>query len=466
VEKTCSALYRGRNSDRDVMVVVTTSRTPDLTGPAREAHTELCRKTSRPSTAATAAAELGTIRCKSEWKAADEACWQHKQPAMNSERRAGLLISATLHGLVVGILATPATLHRTPSQTDSTVAVLQVNVADLAGVTDQTFDFDLEKIISRSDSLFPFTQGALLPAQMTRQPQTENRAPSTNVFVPQSRLAHPRLELTNDRLQELLDESWSRRNRWDAFEPIAVVASHHHPDVGDLSLLLRGYVDQNSFQPFAASWNPEGKVWALLSIAADHPDFVEYISRFIAHYPSSRSSTELLLLLDKVVQANLEALVALVKSDPLTDLDWTAAVNPRAAKALSTLHQYHQRQLGRRGLWRIDALRMKYDEVRVAVLQHLIRNTPRQYRSNDALFLLGEIYWKQGRFTDAVLSWQTMVPHSGDTHFAASSEVRQAIATGTAHRERINAALERDKDRWLDSSFARLQRFGYRFDTF
>ena len=385
---------------------------------------------------------------------------------MNAERRVGLLISATLHVFAVGIVAWPGTLHRTPPETESTVDVLQVDVADLAGVTDQTFDFDLEKIISRGGGLFPFMQGPLLEAYITPLLQDGGRALSTNTFVRESSPVRPTLELTNGRLQELLDKSWSRRRRWDAFTPIADAASQHHPEQGDLPALIRGYVDQNSLQPFAAPWNAEGKVWALLSIAADHADFVAYISQFIAQHPSSRSSTELLFLLDKVVQANLEALIALVNTDPLSDLRWTREVNPRAAEALSALRLYHQARLARRGLWGIDAIRATYDEVRMRVLQHLIRNTPRQHRSNDALFLLGEIYWRRGRFTDAMLSWQRMVPHSGDTHFAGSSEVRQAIATGTANRERINAALDRDKHRWLDLSFARLQRFGYRFDTF
>ena len=385
---------------------------------------------------------------------------------MSSERRVGLVISATLHGLVMALLARPATLQRNPPETDSTVDILRVDIADLADAADQTFNFDLEKIITRGRSLFPFTQEGLLQAQISKRPQTESSDRSASAFVPQSSFTRPPLDLTNDRLQELLDKSWSRRDRWDAFEPIAEVASHHHPELGDLSLLLRGYVDQNSLQPFTASWNPEGKVWALLSIAADHVDFVEYISRFIAQHPSSRSSTELLFLLDKVVQANLEALVALLKTDPLTDLRWTTEVNPRAAEVLTALRLYHQTTLGRRGLWGIDAIAARYSYVRVAILQHLIRTTPHRYRLSDALFLLGEIHWRHGRFSDATLSWQKMVPHSSDTHFAASSEVRQAIATGTADRERIDAALDRDKDRWLDASLVRLRRFGYRFNTF
>jgi hypothetical protein len=385
---------------------------------------------------------------------------------MNSERRVGFVISALLHGLSLGVLVRPVILQPKAPETTATVEVLQVDVADLAGVTDQTFDFDVEKIISRGGSLFPFTRGDVLQQQIPTRLQKENDVLSTSAFAVVSSINRPPLELTRDQLQELLDKSWSRRRRWDAFKPIAEIASDHDPEVGDLPLLLRGYVEQNSLQPFTASWYPEGKLWALLSIAADHADFVEYISRFIAQHPSSRSSTELLFLLDNVVQANLEALITLVRTDPLTDLHWTQAANPRAMEALSALHLYHQTALGRRGFWRVDALKMTYDTVRVKVLLHLIRNTPRGYRSNDALFLLGEIYWRQGKFGDAAGSWQKMVPHPTDTHFAASLEIRQALTHGTADRDRITAALDRNKDRWIDASFVRLKRFGYRFNTF
>ena len=385
---------------------------------------------------------------------------------MNSERPVGFVISALFHGLALGALVRPVIPQPKPSERSATVELLQVDVTDLTGVTDHTFDFDVEKIISRGDSLFPFTRGDVLEQQTTTRLQKENDVLSASAFAVVSSVDRPPLELIEGRLQELLDQSWSRRRRWDAFQPIAEIASRHDPDVGDLPLLLRGYVDHNSLQPFTASWYPEEKLWALLAIAADHRHFVEYISRFIAQYPSSRSSTELLFLLDNVVRANLEAVITLVRTDPLTDLRWTQAANPRAMEALSALHLYHQKALGRRGFWGVDALTMTYDAVRVKVLLHLIRNTPRGYRSNDALFLLGEIYWRQGNVHDATGWWQKMVPHPNDTHFAASLEIRRALAGGTADRDRIIVALDRNKDRWIDASFVRLNRFGYRFNTF
>jgi hypothetical protein len=386
---------------------------------------------------------------------------------MTSARRTGFLISAALHGFLAVLLMKPTAPQPRPPEMKSSLEVVQVDAADLADVTDQTFDFDVEKIISRGGRLFPFTQGELLHAQVTAQVQGGTTDRSALAFVVEPSLAQPPLALTHDQLQALLDKSWSRRHRWNAFKPVADAASHYHPDHGDLFQLLRGYVDDNSFQPFTvSSWNPEAKLWAGLSIAADHADFVEFILPFIARFPSTRSATELLLLLDNVVRSNLETLITLIKTDPLLHLGWTRQLNPRAAEALAALHSYYQTALGRRGLWRVEALTLRYDAVRLGILQHLVRTTPHQYRSNDAMFLLGEINWRHGKIADAAEWWQKIVPDSSDTHFAASSDIRRAITAEAVNRERIAAALDADKLRWIDASFIRLQQFGYRFDTF
>ena len=387
---------------------------------------------------------------------------------MNAARRIGLVSSGALHGFLALILMKPALPQPSAPDPPTSVHVVQVDAADLAGVTNQTFDFDVEKIRARGGSLFPFAEGEPLHSQFASHVQGGIRDSSTRASIVERTLVQPPLKLTDDQLRHLLDRSWSRRRRWSAFKPIADAASHYHPERGDLPLLLRGYADQNSLQPFAvSSWSPEAKVWALLSIAADHADFVEFISQYIARFPSSRSAAELLFLLDKVVQANLEALIALMKIDPLVDLAWTAAVNPQAAQALSALHLYHQERLERRGLWNIETLRRKYNDVRVTILRHLVGRTTQKQRDNDALFNLGEIYWRQGKFSEAVSWWVRIVPHPSDSTFAASSEVlREITTTDTFDRERITAALDANKVRWVDASFMRLRQFGYRFDTF
>src|SRR5687768_13472573 len=142
---------------------------------------------------------------------------------MNSERPVGFVISALLHGLALGALVRPVIPQPKPSERSATVELLQVDVTDLTGVTDHTFDFDVEKILSRGDSLFPFTRGDVLEQQTTTRLQKENDVLSASAFAVVSSVDRPPLELIEGRLQELLDQSWSRRRRWDAFQPIAEI---------------------------------------------------------------------------------------------------------------------------------------------------------------------------------------------------------------------------------------------------
>ena len=152
-------------------------------------------------------------------------------------------------------------------------------------------------------------------------------------------------------MQAVLDAAWSRRERWAAFQHIQDLVQRSNPQEGDLPTLLRRYVSENLLQPFDASQNSEPKLWALLSVAADHNEFIQFIRSFVARVPSSRATTELLFLLDKLVQANLHAVLALLELDADHGLVWTKTVSPSGAEALLRVRRYHEGVLSARGLW-------------------------------------------------------------------------------------------------------------------
>ncbi len=100
------------------------------------------------------------------------------------------------------------------------------------------------------------------------------------------------------------------------------------------------------------------------------------------------------------------------------------------------------------------------------ILEHLIRTTPQDYRVNDARFLIGEIWWQQGRLTEALEIWRRINPDASDEYFMVYSYVRTNTGADTQSRTRINAALNEQTRRWTQASFERLRHFGFRFDTF
>jgi hypothetical protein len=87
---------------------------------------------------------------------------------MSRRRELGLLLSASLHGiLLIGIIGTPAPRSLSvPAPRNESV---QIEIIDLSDLRDHAFDFDIEKIGSRVGRLFPFTEPILL-SSTTRVP--------------------------------------------------------------------------------------------------------------------------------------------------------------------------------------------------------------------------------------------------------------------------------------------------------
>jgi hypothetical protein len=332
------------------------------------------------------------------------------------------------------------------------------------------FSFDFEKIARRAVQLFPFLTGSPSFETLVVPPVDDGRISWGNMFRQlRGEAAKPPLALDDNALQALVDKSWSRRNRWQGFQIIAAATDVYHPDVGSLPALLRGYGAQNGLQPYEEGEIRDPRLWAQLGLAADHADFIGFVSQYASQHPSSRTTTELLFLLDKLAQASLDALVTLVGTVPEADLQWTQKANRRAYDAIVTIREYYRIQLERRDLRSSQAIAASYGETRLAILRSILRTTPDEYRASDARFLIGEIYWKQGRTEDALRSWRDLAVDAEDAYATASSQVLAAIRAadgGTPNARDIQWILDGEQGRWVVFSIARLRQFGYHVDTF
>src|SRR5688572_26191553 len=380
-------------------------------------------------------------------------------------REAGLLLSVLLHGsLLIGITGWPTSVPRSVPAPVLRNEPVQIEIVALSDIHDHVFDFDIEKIGTRIGRLFPFNERISL-ASMT---QTMGAGGDVKVFEmpPHLPASSPALILSPLEMQTVLDASWSRRDRWDSFQQILDLVLHFDPQQGDLPTLLRRYVSDNLLQPFNGSRSPEPKVWGLLSVAADHFEFVRFIRTFVERVPSSKVTTELLFLLDKLVQANLQAALSLVTLDTSHGTEWTMRASPKGAEILVALKRDQERALATRGISDESGIARVYDDVRVGILEHLIRTTPQGYRINDAHFLIGEIYWQQGRRAEARDAWGKIEPDSSDDYFIVYSDVRASLAAEIRSRAPIDIALNKQTRRWLQTSSERLRHFGFRADRF
>jgi hypothetical protein len=341
---------------------------------------------------------------------------------------------------------------------------------------------DLDKFRQRAHVLFPFLTPGLSLDSFVPAPQTQLRAHLENPYASARRRreaskVHQPLTMREAALQSLVDKSWSRRDRWAAFEPIGRLAQAHDPDAGQVPRLLQQYRDQNSLQPYADTVIRDPRLWAQLGIAADHVTFIAFIRRFASEHPSTRATTELLFLLDRLAEANADALDLLRDTDPAERLDWTRQRNADAYQLIAGIRRYYQGEADRLGLKTDEAVNRHYDKARLAILDAIVRTTPGGYRASDARYLIGAIHWRQRNLEEALRWWRELTLDAGDSYVIASSQIvetlrgRNAPQRGAGNidpalRREIDQILKNERGRWVMFSFDRLRRFGYHFDSF
>jgi hypothetical protein len=369
---------------------------------------------------------------------------------------------------------TPVSVQAQPSQSpddDSPVEPV-VERDSPSTLVIEGFTFDFGKVAARELELFPF-----LSLRLPLDPVTaaELGAPArTRLFNPFARGvsgdSRPPLVLSDRALQDVVDSAWSRRYRWRVFRPVRELTAKYSADAGRLPMLLRRYNDQNMLQPYLDTPIPDMRLWTELGIAADHVDYIGFITKYASEHPSTKATTELLFLLDKLAQGSYDALVTLLGTGSYR-LEWTRATNREAFNLLQTLQRYYRSELDLKGLTGGRQLALFYDRIRIAILTGIVATTPKGYRASDARFLIGAIYWRQVRVDEAVRWWRDMTVDPSDGYVTAYSAVLQAVRRAGPNGEgidrgAINAALDEQQRGWVEFWETRLKQFGYAFDTY
>jgi len=422
-----------------------------------------------------------------------------ERPDRIRRRVAGLGLSAALHLLAIVIGASITVQYPVPSSNDtpSKVAVHMADVhmlslpssgssndpgafsedlgihldADDSTLALPGFRIDFGKVVKKAASLFPFLTGRASLEQIVATYRPRERTALANPFGQRRTTGANRapLNLRAAEMQKLLDRCWSRRDRWQAFQPIGMLTQSHDPDGGDLPLLLRNYVAQDGLQPYVDTRIRDPRLWTQLGLAADHGDFIDFISHYVKANGSTRTTTELLFLLDILAQASYDALTVLLDSDPSHDLQWTAASSRDAYRAVAAIRNYYSAHLARIGLESPEALKAYYDEARLSVLNTILDTTPDGYRASDARLAIGAIEWKRGKREAAIAVWREMTIRADNADTEDESDILEEVRCAAGQpvaKLRINRILERQRSRWISRSFDRLRQFGYRFDTF
>jgi hypothetical protein len=276
----------------------------------------------------------------------------------------------------------------------------------------------------------------------------------------------PRLMLTPSTIQEIVDKSWTRARRWDAFAAIREYCVSFDAEDPRLAMLVAAYRDQNALEPYADGRLRDLRFWAQLGLAADHASFIGFARDYGIAHPGTRVTTELLLLVDAIAQANEDALAVLVETNQTGDLEWTRQTRPRAYDLALRIERQYAKVLGRLELDSRSAIEEYYERGRLSLLERILATTPNGYRANDVRFLIGSILWRQRKRAEAMGAWRDLGSDGGDSYAIAIGQLRVALESSPPDPRNIENILANQQGRWLSFSNERLRRFGYRVDTF
>lgn len=346
--------------------------------------------------------------------------------------------------------------------------------------------FDVSRIAERYQALFPFLTPGLSLDLFALTPQDEftrflNSLSQRGGREDRAKHATP-LALGPGALQALIDRTWSRRDRWEAMQPLLELADRHDPDAGDVPRMFRAYGEQNMGQYYEDRNRSirDPRLWTELALAADHVSLIAFVRRYASAHPSTRATIELLFILDKTIEGSRNILATLQSTDVREQLNDTRITAPDAYDVILRIQRYYGKVLADRKLRTPDEISAVYDAVRLRVLDGIVSTAPQAYRVGDARFLIGWIHWRAGHVSDALASWCRMSPDPTDVYTDVASRILAELrsppgaigspcATGSmgmTSSRAIGALLKQEESRSWNFQYDRLDHFGYAVDAF
>ena len=257
---------------------------------------------------------------------------------------------------------------------------------------------NIAKIADRAPLLFPFVTPGLSLQRFAIATEQELRETFRDPFAPPprppQRRRRPPLALSDAALQALIDRSWSRRDRWTPFQEISRSPTRTAPTRAAAGAPPRVSAPE---RPAAVRRrvDPRSAAVGELGLAADHVEFIGFISGFASAHPGTKATTELLFLLDQLAQANMDALPR-------------CSIPTRRRRSIGRATQSGRLQSDRRSAPTLrEAAAAQGPGVRAtgspALRQRPARHPDRHsaddaagYRASDARFLIGAIHWRAG----------------------------------------------------------------------
>jgi hypothetical protein len=219
---------------------------------------------------------------------------------------------------------------------------------------------------------------------------------------------------------------------------------------------------------------PEPSRWSMHVLAADDQDYLDFVGGYVRAHPGTRGATEMLFLVDALMQGSSDTLGILLRTRPQRDLQWTYRENADAFWLFDSLREYYGDVLDERGLRSAGAVARYYEDQRLSLLATVLRQAPAGYRAGDARFAIGKIHWTRGDRRAAIREWRHIRVDADDAFVSTYAPIVRALDRLPAGVEEpdpptaavIDAALAAERQRWAAFQYDRLRQFGHGAYTF
>lgn len=134
-------------------------------------------------------------------------------------------------------------VRKSPTREQSTPPA-RVEAEGISGDPDLrvgSFTFDVERIARRRNMLFPFVTDDVAFTDLEQRLSATGLEPLTNPYTRTSAPWLPPLGLDPARLQRIVDDTWSRRDRWRSFAANRDLIDRYDGDTGAERLGRFGY---------------------------------------------------------------------------------------------------------------------------------------------------------------------------------------------------------------------------------
>lgn len=204
---------------------------------------------------------------------------------------------------------------------------------------------------------------------------------------------------------------------------------NHDPNEGDLAVATRELYFQN-LERLLYTFSADSSYFFLDFYLENlnKEDFLNNALYQAARLNGSKTSTELLFSLERIYEIQQRAWGAYFQFEKMYQELPEEKKNRLRVETLRRVDERYKGVLEKKGIKDFESVEEKYLQRRYEVMEYIINNSPKAYRTQDALFEQAVILWQMGLLKEdeskkqqAIAQWQGLVNQAKQQDFSVSA---------------------------------------------